>query len=117
MKVSKGFTLIELIIVIAVIGIMAAVAVPKFFDINTQAHTANKSAVVGNVRTALNNYAAQQLASTGSKVFPTGLTIGSLLDEIPTNWSTPSASVLSYSGDNSSYTYTTGSNATAYTLQ
>jgi len=100
-----------------VIGIMAAVAVPKFFDINTNAHTANKQAVIGNIKTGLNNYAAQQLASEGSRLFPTGLTIASLLDEVPDNWTTPSASVLSYSGDATSYSYTTGSSNTAYTLQ
>jgi len=118
MKNKSGFTLIELIIVIAVIGIMAAVAVPKFFDVQTSAHTANKQAVSGNLRTGLQNYAAQQLAQTGSRFFPAGLTLANLLDEIPSGWTASAGSILSYDGDNTTYSYTAVNSGMsgAYTL-
>ncbi len=37
MKNKKGFTLVELIIVLAVLGIIAAIAVPKFMGVQSQA--------------------------------------------------------------------------------
>ena len=53
-----GFTLIELIIVIVIIGILAAVAIPKFTDLTGQAKTAAINGVAGNLASAAaNNYA------------------------------------------------------------
>jgi prepilin-type N-terminal cleavage/methylation domain-containing protein len=50
--VQSGFTLIELIIVIVVIGILAAVAIPKFSDVSTAATTAKNAAILGAVKSA-----------------------------------------------------------------
>jgi prepilin-type N-terminal cleavage/methylation domain-containing protein len=91
---NKGFTLIELIMVIVILGILAAVAVPKFFDLTSQAHLKNKAAVLGNIKAGLQLYAANQLVTTGSRAFPAGGDIdddgdfSAILDEEPEGWTT-----------------------------
>ncbi len=48
-KRQSGFTLVELVIVIGVLGILAAVAVPKFINIKGDAETAALSGIAGGI--------------------------------------------------------------------
>lgn len=59
MKKQAGFTLIELVMVIVVLGILAAVAIPKFIDLTSNAQTAAINGIAGSLSAAnSNNYAS-----------------------------------------------------------
>lgn len=59
---EQGFTLIELVIVIAIIGILSAVAIPKFIDLTSNAQLAATTAIAGALSSAnANNYGARKL--------------------------------------------------------
>ncbi len=59
MKFQKAFTLIELAIVIIVLGILTAIAVPKFLDVKSNAITAAKQANEAATKSAFNIYMAK----------------------------------------------------------
>ena len=50
---KNGFTLIELIIVMVILGIMAAVAVPRYLDSISNAEEAAEDAVINSIRAGL----------------------------------------------------------------
>jgi len=62
LRKKQGFTLIELVIVLVLIGILAAVAIPQFHNLNTTAQQNSIKGTLGNVRSAINLWRANQIA-------------------------------------------------------
>lgn len=62
---KKGFTLIELMVTIAVIGVLAAIAIPRFSNITKDAEIAQIQANRRNIETALHTYLVQEDKKVG----------------------------------------------------
>ncbi len=57
---QKGFTLIELMIVVAIIGILAAIAIPNFLQFQLKSKTAEAKSNLGAIRTAEEAFFAER---------------------------------------------------------
>lgn len=73
LKRNSGFTLIELIMVIALLGFLAVSAIPQFFDLSGKAKRAAEGGVAGGVRGGLATKIANNAATGAATIIPAAL--------------------------------------------
>ncbi len=112
-KTRRGFTLIELVIVILVLGIISAVAAPKLFDVTNDARENGTRQSLTTIRNAIELYRA----TSGS--YPPATSLVTALNSSLQGGTFPSPQVGTYKDDNSVRSFTgafsaSGTNGWAY---
>lgn len=95
---QKGFTLIELMIVVAVIGVLSAIAMPQYQKYVAKAEVASALATLTGIKTNVEAYAVE------NGTFPDGETEGQLIDDLGVPATIPSGEVSFVAGDTGSGT-------------
>ena len=69
-KRKNGFTLIELIMVMIILGILSAVAIPRYLETIQKSEIASEDAVIDKICVALENYAQHKMLTEGRRYWP-----------------------------------------------
>lgn len=75
---QRGFSLIELVIIIVILGILAAVAIPKYQDITAEAKEAAARGSLGGLRSGVMIFYANKAVTTGTATWPTLTELGTI---------------------------------------
>jgi len=113
---KNGFTLIELIIVMVILGIMAAVAVPRYLDSISNAEQSAEDAVISAIRSGIKQAANDSLYTNGRATWPTnpfdalsekpsGYSVDETDADVDGEWTFSNGRITHQRADNSRYSW------------
>ena len=69
-NLNSGFTLIELVIIMVILGVLAAVAVPRLGNTIDSSEESAEDAIIGSLKSAVEVYAMNQVVNNSNKSYP-----------------------------------------------
>lgn len=82
MDKQSGFTLIELMIVIAIIAILAAIAIPQYNDYTARAQLSEAVSLLGGLKPSIGEQFANDASAASCDIPPTALSSGKYVESI-----------------------------------
>ena len=117
LRLQSGFTLIELVMVIVILAVLAAVAIPKFVDLGTDAKAAALTSIAGSLTSASAvNYASRKANSSYGNAVANCTDVATALQggALPSGYSITSAAIAVNATTSCTLTQTATSNTATF---
>ena len=93
---ESGFTLVELLVVMLILGLLAAIAIPSFFNQRDKARDAEAKSAVRTAQTAMETYATDHQGTYAGATPGDLQTIETTLNDVGARLTVPAATATSY---------------------
>ncbi len=93
-RIQQGFTLIELMIVVAIIGILAAIAIPAYSDYTAKSQASEAYTLLDGLKTPIADQMSQDSTASGCTPPTSAITSGKYVNDITPTFASPMCTLV-----------------------